>query len=138
MTKDHRRARRVAVNLPVVIESIGQPSVALHPSVEAVYQRVAPDTTHLGKVTPGFIRDLSTNGCFIGCEPLPLLSRVRIGFDLPAYGPVDAVGWVLWLRDRDCEIPDALGDPVPLPKGIGLLFEAMPLEARQIVAKMAR
>lgn len=138
MTKEHRRARRVAVNLPAVIESIGQPAVSLHPAVEAVYRRVAPDETLLGKITPGFVRDLSTNGAFIGCDPVPLLSRVRVGFELPAYGPVDAVGWVLWLRESDCEIPDALGDPVPLPRGIGILFEAMPLEARQVVAKMAR
>lgn len=138
MNKEHRRARRVACNLPAVIESIGQPTVALHPAVEAVYRRVAPDTTAIGKARPGFLRDLSTNGAFIGCDPLPLLSRVRVGFELPAYGPVEAVGWVLWLREADCEIPDALGDPVPLPRGIGILFEAMPLEARQVVAKMAR
>ena len=138
MTKEHRRARRVAVNLPAVIESIGQPAVSLHPAVEAVYRRVAPDESLVGKITAGFVRDLSTNGAFIGCDPVPLLSRVRVGFELPAYGPVDAVGWVLWLRESDCEIPDALGDPVPLPRGIGILFEAMPLEARQVVAKMAR
>jgi len=138
MSKEHRRARRVAVNLPAVIESIGQPAVSLHPAVEAVYRRVAPDESLLGKISTGFLRDLSTNGAFIGCDPLPLLSRVRVGFELPAYGPVDAVGWVLWLRESDCEIPDALGDPVPLPRGIGILFEAMPLEARQVVAKMAR
>jgi hypothetical protein len=138
MTKEHRRARRVAVNLPAVIESIGQPAVTLHPAVEAVYRRIQPDITTLGTVAPGFVRDLSTNGAFVGCDPLPLLSRARIGFELPAYGPVDAVGWVLWLREADCEIPDALGDPVELPRGIGLLFESMPLDARQIVAKMAR
>ncbi len=138
MSREHRRARRVAVNLPCVIESVGQPTVALHPAVEAVYRRVAPDTTSIGRIQPGFIRDLSTNGAFIGCEPLPLLARVRVGFELPAYGSVDAVGWVLWSRETDCEIPDALGDPVPLPRGIGVLFEAMPLEARQVVAKMAR
>lgn len=138
MSREHRRARRVAVNIPAVIESIGQPMVALHPTVEAVYRRVAPDATSIGKTVPGSIRDLSTNGAFIGCDPLPLLARVRIGFELPTYGTVDAVGWVLWAREADCQIPDALGDPVPLPRGIGVLFEAMPLEARQIVAKMAR
>jgi hypothetical protein len=121
-----------------VIESIGQPPVALHPAVEAVYRRVPADESTRGKITPGFLRDLSTNGAFIGCDPMPLLSRVRVGFELPAYGAVEAVGWVLWLREADCEIPDALGDPVPLPRGIGILFEAMPLEARQVVAKMAR
>ena len=138
MTKEHRRARRVAVNLPAVIESIGQPAVSLHPAVEAVYRRVAPDTRSIGTTVPGFIRDLSTNGAFIGCDPVPLLARVRVGFELPSYGTVEAVGWVLWLRESDCEIPDALGDPVPLPRGIGILFEAMPLEARQVIARMAR
>ncbi|MBE7453764.1 MAG: hypothetical protein HS111_34330 [Kofleriaceae bacterium] len=138
MSREHRRARRVAVNLPAVVESIGQPEVTLHPAVAAVYRRVDPDVSALGRTQPGFIRDLSTNGAFIGCEPLPLLSRVRVGFELPSYGAVEAVGWVLWGREADCEVPDALGDPVPLPRGIGVLFEAMPLEARQIVARMAR
>jgi len=135
---EQRRARRVAVNLPAVIESIGQPAVKLHPSVAAVYRRVVPDTGSVGVDRPGIVRDLSSNGAFIGCEPFPLLSRVKIGFELPGFGPVEAVGWVLWRRDSDCEVPDSLGQLVLLPRGIGVLFEALSLEARQAVSRMAR
>ena len=136
--REHRRARRVAVNYPALIESIGQPPVALHPAVASVYQRVTPDEGSVGTKLPGMVRDLSTNGMFLSCDPFPLLARVHVSFDLPTYGAVEVVGWVLWRRERDCEIPDALGDPVPLPAGIGILFEAMPLEARLVIAKMAR
>lgn len=138
MTGEHRRARRVAVNLPAVIESVGQPEVVLHPTVAAVYVRVEADRGSLGRVGPGIVRDLSTNGAFIGCEPVPLLARVRVSFELPQFGAVEAIGWVLWVRTRDCEISDALGDPVPLPRGIGVLFEALSIEARMHISKMSR
>lgn len=138
MTGEHRRARRVAVSLPALIESVGQPQIALHPTVAAVYVRVEADRTSLGKAGPGIVRDLSTNGAFIGCDPLPLLSRVRVSFELPQFGGVEAIGWVLWVRTRDCEIADALGDAVLLPRGIGVLFEALSIEARMHIAKMSR
>jgi hypothetical protein len=43
---------------------------------------------------------------------------------------------VLWRRDGDCEVPGASGDPLPLPRGIGILFEAIPLEARNAIARL--
>ena len=138
MAQEQRRARRVAVSLPALIEAIGQPDVALHPTVQAVYQRVEADRAAVGHTGPGIVRDLSTNGAFIAGEPLPLLSRVRVGFELPHFGAVEAIGWVLWVRTKDCEIADALGDPVPLPRGIGILFESLAIEARVHIAKLAR
>lgn len=138
MSGEHRRARRVAVSLPALIESIGQPDVALHPTVAAVYVRVEADRKSIGQSGPGIVRDLSTNGAFIACEPLPLLSRVRVGFELPSFGAVEAIGWVLWVRTRDCEITDALGEALPLPRGIGILFEALSIEARLHISKMSR
>ena len=83
MPHEQRRARRVAVSLPALIEAIGQPDVALHPTVQAVYQRVEADRSAVGQTGPGIVRDLSTNGAFIAGEPLPLMSRVRVGFELP-------------------------------------------------------
>ena len=138
MSGEHRRARRVAVSVPATIESIGQPDVALHPTVAAVYVRVESDRGSIGRTGPGIVRDLSTNGAFIACEPLPLLSRVRVGFDLPQFGAIEAIGWVLWVRTRACEIADALGDAVVLPRGIGILFEALSIEARMHISKMSR
>ena len=126
------------MSLPALVESIGQPEVALHPTVQAVYQRIEADRTTVGRSGPGIVRDLSTNGAFIACPPLPLLARVRVGFELPHFGAVEAIGWVMWARTRDCEIADALGDAVALPSGIGLLFEALAIEARVHIAKLAR
>jgi len=50
-------------------------------------------------------------------------------------GAVDAVGWVLWQRAEDCELP-AAGGPVMLPKGFGVLFESIPLEIRSAIAAL--
>jgi len=90
----------------------------------------------IGKRFPGVVRDLSTNGAFIAGEALPLMSRVAVRFDVEGAGAIDVIGWVLWRRDGDCEVPGASGDPLPLPRGIGILFEAIPLEARNAIARL--
>ena len=136
MSADNRRARRIVVNAPAVVESIGQPSVDLHPNLAAVYSRITADAASVGKRFPGVVRDLSTNGAFIAGEALPLLSRVAVRFDIDGTGAVDAIGWVLWRRDRDCEVPGASGEALPLPRGIGILFEAIPLDARNAIARL--
>ena len=82
MKNENRRALRVALNVPTVIEPIGQPVVELHENLARVYQRVEPANVKLGEKFPGVLRDLSTNGAFIAGEALPLLSRVtreRVG-----------------------------------------------------------
>ncbi len=136
MSSDLRRARRIVMNTPAVVESIGQPGVQLHPNLAAVYSRVGADTGAVGKRFPGVVRDLSTNGAFIAGEALPLLSRVAVRFDVESVGPIDVIGWVLWRRDADCEVPSSAGDALPLPRGIGILFEAIPLEARNAIARL--
>ena len=40
MSSDHRRAARLVVNAPAVIESIGQVPMTLHPNLAAVFRRV--------------------------------------------------------------------------------------------------
>jgi hypothetical protein len=136
MSADNRRARRIVVNAPAVVESIGQPAVDLHPNLAAVYSRITADAASVGKRFPGVVRDLSTNGAFIAGEALPLLSRVAVRFEIEGAGAIDAIGWVLWRRDRDCEVPAASGDALPLPRGIGILFEAIPLDARNAIARL--
>lgn len=136
MSADNRRARRIVVNAPAVVESIGQPAVDLHPNLAAVYQRITADPGSVGKRYPGVVRDLSTNGAFIAGEALPLMSRVAVRFDVDTAGAIDAIGWVLWRRDADCEVPGASGELLPLPRGIGILFEAIPLEARNAIARL--
>jgi len=133
MSSDQRRAARLVVNAPAVVESIGQVPMNLHPNLAAVFRRVEADASTLGKRFPAVVRDLSTNGAFISGMTLPLLSRVAIKFEIRGIGPIDAVGWVLWQRTADCELPGEGGATV-LPKGFGVLFESIPLETRAAIA----
>jgi len=132
---EHRRAARLVVNSPAIIESIGQVPMTLHPNLAAVFRRVESDNSTIGKRFPAVVRDLSTNGAFISGPPLPLLSRVAVKFDVRGIGSIDAVGWVLWQRTDDCELPGPGGN-VTLPKGFGVLFESIPLETRAQIAQL--
>lgn len=130
-----RRAARLVVNAPAIVESIGSGPMHLHPNLAAVFRRVQADASTLGRRFPAVVRDLSTNGAFISGTPLPLLSRVALRFDVKGIGQVDAVGWVLWQRAEDCELPAGAGT-VTLPKGFGVLFESIPLEVRSAIAAL--
>ena len=135
-TNEKRRATRVLVDIPIVVESIGQPTLKLHPNLEKIYERVAAADERKGDRVIGAVRDLSTNGAFIAGEPLPLLSRVALRFKLDGHGNIEAIGWILWRRSGDCEIPRDDGPPSVLPQGFGVLFEAVPLDARLAIHKM--
>ena len=130
-----RRAARLVINAPAIVESIGQGPMQLHPNLSAVFRRVEADTTTIGKRFPAVVRDLSTNGAFISGAPLPLLARVAVKFEIKGIGAVDAVGWVLWQRAADCELPTPTGT-VTLPRGFGVLFESIPLEIRSAIAAL--
>jgi hypothetical protein len=130
-----RRAARLVINAPAIVESIGQGPMQLHPNLAAVFRRVEADDSTIGKRFPAVVRDLSTNGAFISAPPLPLLSRVAVKFELKGVGSVDAVGWVLWQRAADCELPTPQGT-MTLPKGFGVLFESIPLEIRTAIANL--
>ena len=132
---EHRRAARLVVNAPALVESIGQVSMSLHPNLAAVFKRVEADGSTVGQRFPAVIRDLSTNGAFISGPTLPLLARVAIKFEVRSLGPIDAVGWVLWQRTADCQLPTPNGN-VALPKGFGVLFESIPLETRSAIAAL--
>ena len=136
MRNEQRRALRILVDIPIVVESIGQPLLALHANLERIYERVNATNERQGEQVIGAVRDLSTNGAFIHGEPLPLLSRVAMRFSLEEVGPVEAVGWILWRRTEDCEIPRDVGSPTLLRRGFGVLFEAISLEARFAIHKM--
>jgi hypothetical protein len=128
---DVRRAPRLVVNAPAVVESIGQASMALHPNLAKVFKRVDADKSAIGTKFPAVVRDLSTNGAFISGEPLPLLSRVALKFEVRGVGTVDAIGWVLWQRTDDCDV-----QATTLPRGFGVLFEAIPMETRAAIAAL--
>ena len=133
-----RRAARLVINAPAIVESIGQGPMHLHPNLAAVFRRVEADPTTVGQRFPAVVRDLSTNGAFISGVPLPLLARVAVKFEIKGIGPVDAIGWVLWQRASDCELPAAAGQSgtITLPKGFGVLFESIPLEIRSAIAAL--
>ncbi len=130
-----RRAARLVINAPAIVESIGQGPMQLHPNLAAVFRRVDADASTLGMRFPAVVRDLSTNGAFISGAPLPLLARVAVKFEIKGIGPVDAVGWVLWQRAEDCILPTPTGN-ITLPKGFGVLFESIPLEIRSAIAAL--
>ncbi|CAN5919110.1 hypothetical protein BH11MYX3_BH11MYX3_39930 [soil metagenome] len=109
--------------------------MTLHPNLAAVFKRVEADASTIGKRFPAVVRDLSTNGAFISGPTLPLLSRVAVKFEVRGLGSIDAVGWVLWQRAEDCELPGENGN-VTLPKGFGVLFESIPLETRAQIAAL--
>jgi hypothetical protein len=132
---EHRRARRILLNTPAVIEVVGQPAMDMPASVARVYSRVEADVTAQGKRFPGILRDLSTNGAFIATEPVPLLSRLALSFDFEGTR-VDGLAWVMWRRDADAELPGRGNDgPITLPRGVGLLFESVPLDIRIAIAR---
>lgn len=132
---DIRRAPRLVVNAPAVVESIGQGSMQLHPNLAKVFRRVDADRSSIGTKFPAVVRDLSTNGAYISGPPLPLLSRVALKFVVDGLGTIDAIGWVLWQRMDDCELPGQ-GKAQMLPKGFGVLFEAIPMETRTAIAAL--
>jgi hypothetical protein len=136
MTHDNRRALRVAINVPTVVQPIGQPPVDLHENLQKVYERVQPADVKIGEKLPGVLRDLSTNGAFIAGEPLPLLSRVAFAFELTGFGTVEVIGWALWRRSEDCALPRDDGNDTILPSGFGVLFEAIPLDARVAIHRL--
>lgn len=132
---EKRQAARVNVNIPTLVEVIGQRDVALHPRIAAVYERVNPAPDMVGKKFPAVVRDLSTNGAFIEGPSVPLLSRVALTFPLEGHGQVEALGWTLWRRTGEVEVPGDEG-AMKLAAGFGVLFESIPLEARQLIARL--
>jgi hypothetical protein len=134
---ERRRAPRLAVNIPTLVEKIGHRELHLHPGLVSVYERVHPNGENLGLKFPAAVHDLSANGCFVAGQAMPLLSRVALSFALPGYGQVEALGGVFWRRTGDAEIlPDGSEPNVILKSGFGVLFEAIPLEARLHIARM--
>jgi hypothetical protein len=60
---------------------------------------------------------------------------VAFSFVLEKFGQVEVLGWTLWRRSADCEVPvEGVDAPVVLQAGFGVLFEAISLEARQAIA----
>lgn len=130
---EKRQARRVLLNVPTVVRPL--PSEGPPPGSDGGYERVVSTMDLIGKELPAMVRDISVNGAFIAGDPLPLLTRVSFSFPLEGYGQIEALGWSLWRREQDYEVPDPNGASLILPKGFGVLFEAIPLDARIAIHK---
>ncbi len=136
---ERRSAPRIQANIPTLVEVIDQRDVQLHPNLASVYERVRPAPDMVGQKFPGVVRDLSSNGAFISGTPVPLLSRLAFTFPLEKVGQVSVLGWSMWRRTGPCEIPrEDGGEMVSLPAGSGVLFEAIPLEARLAIAALVK
>jgi hypothetical protein len=134
-----RREARMGVNWKVTIEKLGEREQKLPPELAAVYERVKADVTDVGARRQAVLRDVSMNGAFVEGEPLPLLSRVAMLFDVPGFRKVEAVGWVMWRRREACTITRDDGEKLTLAAGFGVLFEWTSLEARlEIARRIAR
>ena len=131
-----RRAPRLVVNAPAVVESIGQAPMQLHPNLAQVFRRVDADRSTIGTKFPAVVRDLSTNGAFISGAPLPLLvaRRAQVRRQAASARSTRSAGCCGSARTTaSCR---AAGAARTLPKGFGVLFEAIPLETRAAIAAL--
>jgi len=136
--KGPRREARITVGWKVTVEKLSERSHKLPEALQAVYERVKVDGSDVGKRAQLTIRDVSMNGAFLEGEPLPLLSRVAMVWNVPDFRKVEAVGLVMWRRKEACTV-EHNGKSVELPSGFGVLFEWMSLESRlEIVRRIAR
>jgi hypothetical protein len=135
-SSERRRARRIKVEIPTAVEAIAAVELPLSDALQAVYERVVPALDYLGRPTLFTVRDVSSNGAFLEGPPLSLLSRVRFKLPFGDGQESDAIGWVMWRRTAPCRIDGPYGK-VQLEPGIGVLFEAFPLEVRLEIARRA-
>jgi len=130
-----RRDARIEVAWNTSCEKTVEIDQKLSPDLALVYERVRADPTDPGRRFQATLRDLSVNGAFLEAEPLPLLSRVAMVIEVPAFKLVEAVGWVLWRRHAPCTIKRPNGAPITLGAGFGVVFEWISLESRLEIAR---
>ncbi len=129
--EERRKSPRLKVEIPTTVEAIPATEQTLPPELDEVYERVVPTKTNIGKPGLMIVRDISSNGAFLEGAPLALLSRVKFKLPIGDVSP-EAIGWVLWRRVAACKVGD-----VQLEPGVGVLFEAFPLDVRVEIAKLA-
>ncbi|GAB4566208.1 MAG: hypothetical protein Tsb0020_17720 [Haliangiales bacterium] len=132
MTHEKRRARRVLLNVPTLIRTLApDPSDgAFDPEQRSERSRsIAERACEF----PATVRDISINGAFIAGQVLPLLTRVSFRFELRGYGTIDAHGRAMWCRDSDARAISGDDRGLLLPRGFGVLFEAISLDDRAAI-----
>ncbi len=130
VTHEKRRARRVLLNVPTLIRTLAPDpgDGAFDPE-----QRSARSIAERAREFPATVRDISINGAFIAGEVLPLLTRVSFRFELRGYGTIDAFGRAMWCRDSDARAVSGDDRGLLLPRGFGVLFEAISLDDRAAI-----
>jgi len=129
--EERRRSPRLRVEIPTTVEAIPSTPQDLPPELAEVYERVEPTRHDIGKPALMIVRDISSNGAFLEGAPVALLSRVRFKLPIGDVSP-EAIGWVLWRRVAPCKLGDVQFEP-----GVGVLFEAFPLDVRVEIARLA-
>ena len=132
-----RRAARVDVSLPVVVQGQQPLTGSSSPPTPRNYEAVPVPTDMVGVRLDGTITNLSLNGAFVTVQgPVPpLLSRLELSFELEGFGRVVAHCIVMWRTLGTTGTSTYVAAPRP---GVGVLFEAIALEARQAIADLVR
>jgi hypothetical protein len=126
---DRRRAKRIAVNIEVVVSVMDNApgSVVQANPAESNIERVVFTTQGSGEFFDADMLDISTNGARLSSElQPPLLSRVSLAFNFEELRYVHATALVMW-RTRT---PASDGK-----YGFGVLFEAIPVDVRVRIEK---
>lgn len=130
---EKRRARRISIDFEAVVHKIGAHLPLPDKKREQFYECFTPDMTDLGKRFEARVKDLSEYGAFIVAnQALPVLSRIKLEFQLPGYGKISAIALVIWRRKRESFI-EINGEKKILLPGFGVLFEYLPFNDRQAI-----
>ena len=133
-----RRAARVDVRIPAVVQVQGPLSGSLSSPMSTNYEAVPVPDEMQGAELEGTIVNLSLNGAFVAVagQVPPLLGRLAVRFELEGFGPVLAHCIVMWRSVVGALAADYLSSSSA--SGVGVLFEAIPIEARQAIADVVR
>ena len=134
---ERRRAVRVQVRIPAMVEVLGSQPARFDPD----YESLAVPNEFAGRRFEGMILDLSVNGARIMAPIIPaVMSRVSLSFDVPGFGNTLAACLVMWRRTTPAiSVPPLAGEAqeTPTQGGFGVLFEAFDLLARLAISQLA-
>ena len=134
---ERRRAVRVQVRIPAVIEVLGSQPGRFDPD----YESLAIPNEFAGRRFEGTILDLSVNGARVMSPIIPaVMSRLSLSFDVPGFGSTLAACLVMWRRTTPAiSMPPVEGGSQgeATQGGFGVLFEAFDLMARLAIAQLA-
>jgi hypothetical protein len=130
-THGRRYAKRVEVKVPVELEVLEVPPEPLAGLAPANQPEMA------GLRFRGELRNLSSEGAFVGAEVLPpITSRVSLRFTLDQIGAVSVTGVLMWRRAAPTQVIGSVLPPEPTEPGFGLRFEELSSELQQALTRI--